>query len=135
MLGYLGEKKRENEPSVLEHILPCLNCLTLVRQTLSPNVHHVAKIVGVPPVVLQEHVAYAFLTLQYLLEEDEVFILHGVDVAGQILSDLLYSQMLSVLVILVELLAKWLVDALLSNLLAQHVAVIHVVSDALQGAR
>ena len=91
MLGYLGEEKRENEPSVLEYVLPRLDCLTLVRQTLSPNVHHVAKIVRVPPVVLQEHVAYAFLTLQYLLEEDEVFILNGVDVAGQILSDLLYS--------------------------------------------
>ena len=131
MLGYLGEKKRENEPTVLEYVLPCLDCLTFMRQTLSPNVHHVAKIIWVPPVVLQEHVAYALLTLKYLLEEDEVFILHGVNVAGQILSNLLHSQMLSVLIVLVELLPELLVDALLSNLLAQHVAVVHVISNAL----
>lgn len=51
--------------------------------------------------MLQKHIADALLTLQDQLEHYEIFVLHSVDVAGQVLRDLLDGQGLRLLVILV----------------------------------
>ena len=82
--------------------------------------------------MLEQHIADAFLTLQNLLEQYEVLVLHRIDVAWQILSYLLHGEMLRVLVIFVQLLPQLLVDALLADLLTEHVTVIHVVADTLK---
>lgn len=86
--------------------------------------------------MLQKHVADALLALQDLLEEDKVLVLHPVDVAGQVLSDLPQCQILCLVVIFVKLGPKiatvLLVNPLVDDLLAQHVAIVHVVSHTLQ---
>ena len=80
-----------------------MDSLALVGQPLTPNVHHITQVVVIPPVMLQQHITNALLAFQDLLEEDEVLILHRVDVAGQVLADLLDSQMLRGLVIFIQL--------------------------------
>ena len=81
--------------------------------------------------MFQEHVADTFLTLEDLLEQNEVFVLDRVDVAGQVLRNLLHCQVLSVLIILVEFLPQLLVDTLLTDLLTQNVAVVHMIAHTL----
>lgn len=128
----LAQQKLENESAILENVLPRLNGLTLVWETLAPNIHHVTKVIVVSPVVLQQHVADALLTLQDLLEQDEVFVLHSVDIARQILSNLPKCQILCLMVVFIELGPQvaivLLVDPLVDDLLAQHVAIVHVVA-------
>lgn len=91
----------EDKSPVFKHILPRLDGLTLVRQTFSPYVHHAPKVIVVLSLLLQEHIADTLLTFENLLEQDEVLVLHSIDVTWQVLSDLLYSELLVLLVIFV----------------------------------
>ena len=98
----LTEEQLEYEATILKHVLPRLNSLTLMRQAFSPNVHHVAQVLSVPLIVLQKHVADALLRLQDLLEENKVLVLHCVDIAWQVLSNLPHCELLRVLIVFVQ---------------------------------
>lgn len=91
----------EDKPPVFKHILPRLDSLTLVWQAFSPNVHHAPKVIVVLSFLLQEHIADSLLTFEDLLEQNKVLVLHSIDVAWQVLSDLLDSELLVLLVVFV----------------------------------
>ena len=86
--------------------------------------------------MLQQHVADTFLALQDLLEKNEVLILYCVDIARQIFCHLLDSQLLVLMIILIELPAQFAVQfhdvaTLFNQLVSKHIAEVCVVSHPL----
>ena len=61
--------------------------------------------------MLQKHVANALLTLQNLLKQQEILVLYSINVAWQVLCDLFHSQLLVLMVILVQLTPQFSIES------------------------